>query len=121
LYHYDWTLVEDEACRFENLVAAALLKYCHFLQDAEGRETELRFFRDVDLREVDFVLMENGRPWQFIECKLRQREAGKGLRYLKKRFPQCQATQISLHGSDDYTNRDGIRVCPADRILSSLV
>jgi hypothetical protein len=30
-----------------------------------GRETELGYFRDSDKREVDFVIVENGRPALF--------------------------------------------------------
>jgi predicted AAA+ superfamily ATPase len=54
-YHTDWSVVPDEAARFENLVASHLLKWVHFQFDSAGRELELRYFRDVDGREVDFV------------------------------------------------------------------
>jgi predicted AAA+ superfamily ATPase len=43
-YHLDWTVVPGEAQRFENLVAAHLLKWVHFRQDTEGRDLELRYF-----------------------------------------------------------------------------
>ena len=47
-YHYDWTLVEDAGARLENMVASHLLKYCHYVEDTEGRLIELRYFRDID-------------------------------------------------------------------------
>src|SRR5439155_641394 len=47
-YHLDWTLVPEAGPRFENLVAAHLLKWVHFEQDARGRDVELRYFRDTD-------------------------------------------------------------------------
>src|SRR5262249_24285362 len=49
-YHLDWTVVPGGAPRFENLVTAHLLKWTHFTQDVEGRDVELRYFRDVDGR-----------------------------------------------------------------------
>ncbi len=49
-YHYDWSLVPSEPARFENLVAVSPLKWVHFEQDAQGREVELRYFRDTDGR-----------------------------------------------------------------------
>ena len=55
--------------RFENLVGAHLLKWVHFLQDTEGRDVDLRYFRDVDGREVDFVVVERRRPTHLVECK----------------------------------------------------
>lgn len=120
-YHFDWTIIEDESARFENMVACHLLKWCHLNQDYEGRNIELRYFRDVDKREVDFVLLENNKPQQFIECKLRQRDINPALRYLKKRFPSVYTVQISLFGEADYVNKDGIHICPAEKYLLNLI
>jgi len=39
------------------------------LQDTEGGDIELRYFRDEDRREVDFVIVEDGKPLHFVECK----------------------------------------------------
>ncbi len=64
-YQFDWTLVADDALRFENLVASALLKWCHYQQDTLGEEIDLRFFRDVDKREVDFVVVNRKKPITF--------------------------------------------------------
>ena len=69
-YHTDWMVVVDMAARFENLVACHLLKWVFYQQDVEGRDAELRYFRDVDKREVDFVLMNGKNPLHFIECKI---------------------------------------------------
>ena len=55
--------------RFENLVASHLLKYCHFLEDTEGHRMELRFLRDTDRREVDFVVIRDRAPLFAVECR----------------------------------------------------
>lgn len=120
-YHLDWSLVPEAAPRFENLVAAHLLKWVHFLQDAEGREVELRYFRDKDGREVDFVVVEGRRVLLMVECKLADAEVHRGLRYLKARFPDCPAWQLSATGKKDYVTPEGIRVAPALKLLSTLV
>jgi hypothetical protein len=54
--------VPDPGARFENLVASHLLKWVHFQIDTRGRELELRYFRDIDGREVDFVVTETCHP-----------------------------------------------------------
>jgi hypothetical protein len=120
-YHFDWSLVPDSSLRFENLVASHLLKWVHFIQDTEGRDLELRYFRDVDGREVDFVVVEGKRPLRLIECKWDDAPIGKGVRYLKARCPACEAWQISAVGKKDYITPEGIRVCPAPMLLSTLV
>lgn len=101
-YHWDWSLVTDPGARLENLVASHLLKWCHFERDTKGRDLELSYFRDVDGREVDFVVLEDRKPIQFVECKTAARAAPKGLRYLKGRFPKVEALQLTL---EDGINR----------------
>lgn len=120
-YHFDWSLVSDPAARFENLVASHLLKWLHFREDTEGYRTELRYFRDIEGREVDFVAMKDGEPVLFVECKSSDREVSQALRYLKTRFPHTDAWQISANGRRDYVSREGIRVAPAIGLLSTLV
>ena len=120
-YHFDWTLVKEKGNRFENLVACHLLKWCFYMQDVEGREFELRYFRDIDKREVDFVVMEDGQPRHFVECKSRGKSVSPSLRYLKIRFPEVRSTQVSLEETADLMTKDGIRICPAHRFLADLV
>lgn len=69
LYLWDWSQVEDIGFRFENLVASHLLKYCHFIEDTDGHKVELRYLRDTDLREIDFVVLKNKKPIFAVECK----------------------------------------------------
>jgi hypothetical protein len=120
-YHLDWTVVKDTGKRFENLVACHLLKWCFFLQDSEGRDVELRYFRDVDRREVDFVIVEEGNPVHFIECKKAGKGLSRSLNYLKVRFPTVQATQVSLEGDMDLITKEGIRICSAHLFLADFV
>lgn len=120
-YHFDWSVVSDPGARFENLVACHLLKWVHHQQDTQGRDLELRFFRDVDGREVDFVVLEDRRPIQFVECKLADRDIDRGLRYLRTRFPAAEAFQIAMSGERDFVTPAGIRVMPALDYLRRLV
>jgi predicted AAA+ superfamily ATPase len=93
----------------------------HHEQDVNGRDLELQYFRDTDRREVDFVVVERRTPLLLVECKWSDAEVDRGLRYLKARFPRCDAWQISAVGKKDYLSPDGIRVAPALSLLSSLV
>jgi hypothetical protein len=120
-YHYDWSQVPELPQRFENMVAGHLLKWVHYEQDAKGRDLELRYFRDVDGREVDFVVCEGGEPIRLIEVKWGDAEIVRGLRYLKARFPEADATQISATGKKDYLTPEGIRVRPAAPFLAELI
>ncbi len=121
-YHFDWTQVDSLPARFENLVAAHLLKWVEYQIDAQGRALELRYFRDIDGREVDFVLTERGgEPTGFVECKWEDAPVDASLRYLKQRFPAVPAWQVSAAGARDYVTPEGIRVAPATLLLRELV
>lgn len=119
-YQLDWTLVNEPGVRFENMVAVHLLKWVSLKADALGEELDLLYFRDVDGREVDFVVAERGRPVLLVECKWSDRPVDRGLAYLKNRFPACDSWQISATGKKDYLTRSGIRVCPATGFLNTL-
>lgn len=120
-YQFDWTLVPELPQRFENLVASALLKWVQFLEDTTGEEIELRYFRDIDGREVDFVVTRSKKLTLMVECKWNDDDVSPALRYLKTRFPAAEAWQISAVGQKDFWDSQGIRVCPATEFLSELV
>ena len=120
-YHFDWSLVPDLSLRFENMVACALLKWVNYLEDTQGEDIELRYFRDTDGREVDFVVIKNKQPIHLIECKWSDGELSPSLKYLAAKFPQSSAWQLSATGSKDYSNAHNIRACPARVFLSTLV
>ncbi len=120
-YHLDWSLVTNEAARFENLVACHLLKWVHFLEDTEGRDVELRYFRDRDGREVDFVVIENKKPILMVEVKLTDTKPDRSLRYLASKFPGVPAVQVTAQSGRDFVTPEGISVRGAVGFLGELV
>lgn len=110
LYLWDWSLVQDPGPRFENLVASHLLKYCHHLEDTQGLRMELRYIRDTDRREVDFVVLADGVPRFAVEAKLGERPPSRALRYFQQRTRIRRFYQVHT-GQADY-EKDGIRVLP---------
>lgn len=120
-YHFDWTLVTDMSFRFENLVACALLKWVNFQQDTLGKDINLSYFRDVDKREVDFVVTVGTQPLMFIECKWNDAPLSPALKYLKTKFPSSEGWQISAIGKKDFIGDLGIRTCSAVEFLKDLI
>ena len=110
LYLWDWSQVPGKGARFENLVASHLLKYCHYLEDTEGHRMELRFIRDTDRREVDFVVLKDRHPLFAVECKSGEKSPGRWLEYFRQRIDIPKFYQVHL-GERDYVAK-GIRVMP---------
>ena len=120
-YHFDWSLVKDQPAAFENLTAGHLLKWVHFQQDTEGHDYELYYFRDIDGREVDFVLTLDGQPIHLVEVKWNDTEISKSLKYLKTKYPAATAWQISAIGQKEYVSREGIIVSPCVTFFNQFI
>lgn len=112
LYFWNWAFVEDEGARWENLVAGHLLKYCDYLKDVHGEKTELRFLRDIDGREIDFVILKNNQPIMAIECKTGEKSASKWANYFRQRTKIPEFYQVHRGQRDFGTSTKDIRVMP---------
>lgn len=111
-YFLDWNAVADEGARFENLLAVHLLKVVFRAQDELGLDWELRYFRDRDSREVDFVLCDRRRPLLAVEAKLQDRPLVQPLLYLRGKFPGLRAMQVAFDGKRHTVSREGVESMP---------
>jgi predicted AAA+ superfamily ATPase len=118
LYLWDWSMVEDPGPRFENLVAAQLLKYCHWLEDTEGLPMELRYLRDTDKREVDFVVVRKGKPLFAVECKAGERAVDPAVWYFAERTGIPRFFQVHL--GQAHHQRGRVTVLPFALMCSEL-
>lgn len=112
LFMWDWSVIEDPGHRFENLVACQLLKYCHFVEDTQGHRMELRFLRDVDKREVDFVVLKDKKPEFAVECKMGEKSISPSISYYKERTKIPYFYQVHLGNKDFTPQQKGVRVLP---------
>jgi predicted AAA+ superfamily ATPase len=120
LYLWDWSEVEDEAARFENLIASHLLKLVHFISDYEGYKSELYFLRDVDKREVDFLVTIDGKPWFAVEVKLHDTRLSPHLLYFKERLSIPYVYQVVKKNGVDSIEKS-VRIISAGRFLAGLL
>ena len=120
LYLWDWSEVEDESARFENLVASHLLKFVHFITDYEGYKAGLFFLRDVDKREVDFLVTINSKPWFAVETKLNDTDLSPSLLYFKEKLSIPFIYQVVKKDRTDQLEK-GARIISAGKFLSGLM
>jgi predicted AAA+ superfamily ATPase len=118
LYLWDWSMVSTAGTRFENLVASHLLKLCHFVEDTEGHRMELRFLRDTDAREVDFVVLRDRKPWFAVEAKTGERGVSPAVRYFKERTTIPRWYQVHLGNKNVLV--DGVRILPFQELCREL-
>ncbi len=120
LYLWDWSEISDESARFENCIASHLLKLVYFLQDYEGYKAELNFLRNVDKKEVDFLVTIDKKPWFSVEAKLNDASVSRHLHYFKNKLNIPYSYQVvKKSGVDRLINK--IRVVSADAFLLGLI
>lgn len=88
IYFYDNGLVVgDEGIKFENFVAASLLKNIMGRNDVSGKNEKLQYLRTKEGKEVDFALIDNeNQISEIIEVKLSDNEISKNLIYFTERY-----------------------------------
>ncbi len=125
VYLYDWSQVDDEGARFENMIAAHLLKAVHFWTDYGFGQFGLHYLRTKDKREVDFLVTRNQQPWFLVEAKVSDgRNLSPHLQYFKEKTGAPHAFQVVR--DFDYVDADCFSqnrpvIVPARTFLSQLV
>ncbi len=120
LYLTDWSEIKNEGIRFENLIASHLLKFVEYLQQSEGYKITLNYLRNVDKKEVDFLVSADNKPWFAVEVKLNETSISKNLNYFGERLKIPFLYQVVKRKNVDIL-KNNVRVISADKFLNSLV
>ena len=124
-YVRDWTLVDDEGLRAETFIACHLLKAVDGWNDLGLGEFQLRYLRDKEGREVDFIVIRDGRPWCLVEAKLTDTKIGGQLANYQERLGAPFAFQVVVEldhvQADSFAHPGPPLVVPARSFLSQLV
>jgi predicted AAA+ superfamily ATPase len=122
-YLRDWSGVEDPGRRFETMVACHLLKAVETWTDLGLGDFELRYIRDKQQREVDFLVLRDGEPWFLVEAKHQEKSLSSALDYFQRMIGCAHAFQAVLDspfvGSDCFRRHEPV-VVPARTLLSQL-
>ena len=123
-YLRDWSEIEDAGARAETFMACHLLKAVEGWTDLGLGNFELRHVRDKDQREVDFVVIRDGKPWFLVEVKSSETKLSPSLAYFHDQLKTKHAFQVVT--DLEYVNADCFAtgrptVVPAKTFLSQLL
>lgn len=104
VYLWDWSLVENHGARIENLVACHLQKAVHFWTDIGLGTYELYYLRDKDKREVDFLVIKDGKPWLMVEVKSSDQKLSDNLHHFNQQLSAPHVLQVCE--KLNFVNRD---------------
>ncbi len=123
-YLRDWSGIEDPGARAETFVACHLLKSVEGWNDLGFGEFELRYLRDKDKREVDFLVVRDRKPWFLVEVKSSDANLSPSLAYFQKRTGAPHAFQAVFDMepviADCFKERAPVAV-PTRTLLSQLL
>lgn len=120
LYLTDWSEVENEGARFENMIASHLLKFVQYFEQYEGYRIKLNYLKNVDKKEVDFFVSIDNKPWFAVEAKLNLTQPSPNLFYFQERLKIPFLYQVVKTSGVDIFKK-GVRVISADKFLTGLI
>ncbi|MBS0358267.1 MAG: ATP-binding protein [Proteobacteria bacterium] len=97
LYLWDWSEIENAGARFENLIASHLLKYCDYLTDTGVGDFELRYLKNKDKQEIDFLILKNKKAWLPIEVKLTDEQPSSSWAKFMKNLNLSHGIQVVMN------------------------
>ena len=100
----DWSGIADVGNRAETFCACHLLKAVEGWTDLGLGVFELRYIRDTQKREVDFLVIRDGNPWFLVEVKHGNAGLSPHLAYFQERTGAQHAFQVAMHA--DYVAAD---------------
>ena len=117
VYFYDWTLVDNQGACFENMVAVSLLRMVYRWNELGLGDFDLRYIRNHQGKEVDFLIVKDRQPFFLVEAKTTNRSPSKSCRYFKRYLdvPLYQLVE-NFDGLDVY--QDNFYIMSAARFLS---
>jgi predicted AAA+ superfamily ATPase len=122
IYLLDYALIEDQAARFENMVAVELMRAVSLWNDLGLGSYELHFLRDKEKREVDFLIVERRKPILLVEAKLSDESPSPALlrfqRHLKT--PAVQLVRDATHFRLLHNEENHLLIAPPWRWLPRL-
>ena len=120
----DWSGLADEGARAETFVACHLLKAVEGWTDLGFGNFELRYLRDKQKREVDFIVVRDHKPWFLVEVKLSDTSLAESLSYFQAQTKASHAFQVVMNlpyeQADCFKVRQPV-VVPAKTFLSQLL
>lgn len=123
-YLRDWSGCAEPGARAETLVACHLLKAVEGWEDLGFGSFELRYLRDKQKREVDFLVVRDRKPWFLVEVKLSETVLSPALAHFQRQTGARHALQVVVdlpYVDADCFSRQHPMVVPARTFLSQLL
>lgn len=122
VYLLNYSLIDDPAARFENMIALELLRAVSNWNDLGYGNFSLHFVRNKEKREVDFLIADGRKAVLLVETKLSEKQASGDLIRFQQHL-DVPAVQLINEGEEFRMLKKGeqkILIAPAWQWLTQL-
>lgn len=120
----DWSAIDDTGERAETFIGCHLLKAVECWNDMGLGDFHLGYLRDKSRREVDFIVIQDGRPWFLVEAKHGDGTISPSLKYFQEQTKAPLAFQVVIDApyveANCFARNRAPMVVPARTFLSQL-
>ena len=120
----DWSAIDDAGERAETFIGCHLLKAVECWNDMGLGDFHLGYLRDKSRREVDFIVIRDGRPWFLVEAKYGEGTISPSLKYFQEQTNAPLAFQVVIDApyvaANCFARNRAPIVVPARTFLSQL-
>jgi predicted AAA+ superfamily ATPase len=120
----DWSAIDDTGERAETFIGCHLLKAVECWNDMGLGEFHLGYLRDKSRREVDFIVIRDGRPWFLVEAKHGDGTISPSLKHFQEQTKAPLAFQVVIDApyveANCFAGHRTPMVVPARTFLSQL-
>ena len=120
----DWSAIDDTGERAETFIGCHLLKAVECWSDMGLGDFHLGYLRDKSRREVDFIVIRDGRPWFLVEAKHGEGTISPSLKHFQEQTKAPLAFQVVIDApyveANCFARHRTPMVVPARTFLSQL-
>ena len=120
----DWSAIDDTGERAETFIGCHLLKAVECWNDMGLGDFHLGYLRDKSRREVDFIVIRDGRPWFLVEAKHGEGTISPSLKHFQEQTKAPLAFQVVIDApyveANCFARHRAPTVVPARTFLSQL-
>ncbi|SPD75041.1 hypothetical protein PITCH_A420001 [uncultured Desulfobacterium sp.] len=118
----DYARIQNDEAKFENMIACELWRAATLWTDLGFGDFSLHFIKDKEKREVDFLVVKDGKPLVLVEAKLSDTQPARSLAVFQD-ILQIPAVQLNNEGEGYRVIQNGsknILIAPAWQWLAGL-
>jgi len=118
VYFYNYSIIPDDAAKFENFVAVELKTRTDLWNSSTADKYDLYYIRNREKKETDFLITRNNKPYLMAEVKLSDLKIEQHHRHFSQELGKIPVVQIVKKSGVLKTEAERFFVVSADRFFA---